>query len=72
MVKGLLHFIGIANTTASEYVTSPQVDVDMSSSGSTLAQQAIYILAFIMFVILKGKHSFQTFESLRCFQYACS
>ena len=43
---------GGANTTTSEYVTSFQIDVGMTSAGSTMVPQAIFILActFLMLV----------------------
>lgn len=50
-------FYGEANTTIGEYVSSPQVDVGMTSSGSTMAPQAMFILAFLMLVNWKGKHT---------------
>lgn len=50
--------VGIANITTSEHVTSPQDD-GMTSSGSSIAAQeiCIFILAFLMLVIWKGKHA---------------
>lgn len=50
-------FYGEANTTTSEYVTSPQADVGMTSPGSTMAAQAIFLLICLMFVSWKGKHT---------------
>lgn len=55
-----LKIVGIANITTSEHVTSPQDVVGMISSGSSMAPQeiCIFILAFLMLVIWKGKHAY--------------
>ena len=48
-------FNGGANTTTSEYYTSLQVDIGMTSAGSTMVPQAIFILA--IFISWTGKHT---------------
>ena len=55
-------YYGGANTTTSEHITSPQADVGMTSTGSTMAPQAIFILAFLMLVSWKGKHYLNYFN----------
>ena len=50
---------GGANTTTSEYFTSLQIDVGMTSAGLTMVPQAIFIpaCAFLMLVSWTGKHT---------------
>lgn len=50
-------FNGGVNITTSEYVTSPQADVGMTSACSILAPQAIFILVFLKLVSWTGKHT---------------
>ena len=46
---------GGVNTTTSEYVISPQADVGMTSAGSTMVPQEIYIFILAFLISWVGK-----------------